>query len=105
MNRRTVLLVDYYRLPHADVKATKDLGCNLERATAEKKEVVFMGDLKCNMLAPSHQLNKLLSVTENYNLFQLITEPTRVIDSILFVTCKKAIDRFAATKALRPSLS
>ena len=83
MNRRTILLGNIYRPSHADVNASKDLGCNLERAAAEKKEVVLVGDLNCNILASSHQLNELLSVTEKYNLFQLITEPTRVTDHLL----------------------
>ena len=87
MNRRIVLLSNIYRPPHADANVIKDLGCTLERANAERKEVVLTGDLNCNILVPSHQVNELLSVTENYNLSQLITEPTQTtVHPVLLLT-------------------
>ena len=80
LNRKRILLGNIYKPPHTDVNAIRNLGYHLERVIAERKEVVLMGDLNCNMLVPSHQVDELLLIIENCNLSQLITEPTRTTD-------------------------
>ena len=47
----------------------------LERVSTEGKEIVVMGDLNCNLLAPSHFVDGRLQITDENHLKQLISEP------------------------------
>ena len=50
----------------------------LEGATSEGKDIILMGDLNINLLAPSNLSNKLSLIANEYNLTQLISKPTRI---------------------------
>ena len=49
----------------------------LERASSERKELAQMGDMNCNQMKPLKLFDDLSLITEDSNLKQLISVPTR----------------------------
>ena len=50
----------------------------LEKAASERKDVVLMGDLICNLLeAASSVAKELMAIPDEYHMAQLISEPMR----------------------------
>ena len=50
-------------------------------ANAEKKEVIIMGDLNCNLSSDARcqgETKKLKSILQSMNMTQIVNEPTRV---------------------------
>ena len=78
MNQRTLLLGNMYRPPNATSSVLDSLELMLERAVSERKEVILMGDFNLNLLAHSTETDRLLQITEDNNLKQLISVPTRI---------------------------
>ena len=52
----------------------------IEVATAERKEVVMMGDFNCDTLSRTSITKNLTRIMEDFQLTQLISEPTRITD-------------------------
>ena len=50
----------------------------LEIASGEKKEIIVMGDMNCDVLAPEPTTKRLLSIMGEHQLTQLIMEPTKI---------------------------
>ena len=100
MRKRVFLLGNIYRPPRADSVIIEALGSMLERVTAERKEVVLMGDLNCNLMSSSPHVDELLLLTGDHNLLQLISEPTRITNhsrSLIDVFFNSNPDMFSAT--------
>ena len=76
--RSTFLLCNIYRPPSADLTFIDDLDNMLELATNDRKEMVVMGDFNCNFLSPNPSTRKLTRITNDYQLNQIITAPTRI---------------------------
>ena len=62
-----------YRPPNADSSVLYNFEAMMERVAAECRDVVLMGDLNINLLTPSSQTDRLLLITSENNLKQLIT--------------------------------
>ena len=78
MNQRTLLLGNMFRPPNATSSVLDSLEVMLERAVSERKEVILMGDFNLNLLVHSTETDRLLQITEDNNLKQLISVPTRI---------------------------
>lgn len=75
---KTMLVCNIYRPPNSSAAAMRDIACTIEKAAMERKELVVMGDLNCNMLTQNSDSDHLLLIAQENNLTQLISEPTRV---------------------------
>ena len=78
INKMNILLGNMYRLPNADPRLLTNLDAMMERMAAQCKDLVLMGDLNINLLTLSCQTDRLLLITSENNLRQLISEPTRI---------------------------
>jgi len=52
LKKSTILLCTLYRPPNADALVLESLSNMIERASAESKEIVLMGDMNCNWKVP-----------------------------------------------------
>ena len=78
IDKTPILLCNIYRPPAADGSILDGLSDMLKLATNERKELMLIGDFNCNILSPNSYTDLLLSTTENYQLSQLLSEPTRI---------------------------
>ena len=78
--KKTILLGTIYRPLGADYRVLDSIAGMLDRVAQEQKEVVLMGDFNCDMLKPQPSVatREFFTSTEELNLSQLITNPTRV---------------------------
>ena len=81
LKKCVILLCNIYRPPKADTSTLESLCDMIERASAEGKEVVLMGDMNCNWMSPNRLTDGLHLVTEENNLKQLIAVPTRTTEN------------------------
>ena len=73
-----ILVCNVYRPPDSSSSALDRISNMLEIAAGKSKELVLMGDLNCNMLTQNALSEKLLLITQENCLTQMISEPTRV---------------------------
>ena len=102
LNKMTILLGNMYRPPNADLSVFSNFEVMMERVAAECRDVVLMGDLNINLLTPSSQTDRLLLITSENNLKQLISEPTRITDhsqTLLDVLFTSSPDVFSSSGA------
>ena len=102
INKMTILLGNMYRLPNADPRLLTNLEAMMERIAAQCKDVVLMGDLNINLLTPSCQTDRLLLITSENNLRQLISEPTRITNhslTLLDILFTSSPDLFTSAEA------
>ena len=78
IEKSTILLCHIYRPPNSAKCILEDLSDVLEQAASERKELMIMGDLNCNILAPNATTKHLTAIMEEHQLSQLISKPTRV---------------------------
>ena len=100
LSRRSILVGTTYRPPHAQPSLLAELETMLERATSEGKDIVLMGDLNINLLAPSKLSNKLSLIANEYNLTQLISKPTGITNhsqTLIDVLFTSNLDLFTST--------
>ena len=77
LEKSRILLCNIYRPPNSQGSYIDTLGDMLELASNERKEVIVMGDLNCNILSPNSMTSHLMSIMDDHQLTQLISEPTR----------------------------
>ena len=86
-----LLLCNVYRPPSAPASFMAALRCMLEKAAEERKHLVMMGDLNCNLLSTNSICDQLLVITQDYNLTQLIsvrlTANSQTLIDVLFTSC------------------
>ena len=102
LNERTILLGNMYRPPNAHSILLDSFEAMMERVAAECRDVVLMGDLNINLLAQSSQSSRLLLITSENKLEQLISEPTCITDhsqTPLDVLFTSSPDLFSSTGA------
>ena len=98
-----LLLCNVYRPPNTSQSFMDAFSCLIEKASRESKHIVLMGDLNCNLMLPSAPSKQLLDVTCEFNLTQLISEPTRITSTsqtlldVLFTTCPEMFCASGAT--------
>ena len=80
LQKKTILFGTIYCPPGADQKVLDSIADMLDRVARKQKEVVLMGDFNCDMLKPQPLVaaRELLTSTEELNMRQLISTPTRV---------------------------
>ena len=101
LNKDAILLCNIYRPPNSSVNVLDRFSVMLERASTERKEIVVMGYLNCNLLAPSHLVDGLLHITDENHLKQLISKPTRITNhsqSLIDLLFSSHPDNFTASK-------
>ena len=88
-----------YRPPNYDPSFFVKIEEIISRIDLEDKELILVGDLNCNFLSRNQDsnYNMLKSITETYQLSQLIKAPTRVSNSsaslidVIFTNCPNKI--------------
>ena len=78
LKSESILVCTVYRPPDSSSSALDRISNMLEIAAGKSKELVLMGDLNCNMLTQNALSEKLLLITQENCLTQMISEPTRV---------------------------
>ena len=69
----SILLCNMYRSPKPDPSNFDHFGFMFKNALNEGKELVVMGDLNCSMLAHNNTFDKLLLITQENNMTQLVS--------------------------------
>ena len=79
-NSSPFLIATWYRPPNTPLDYFKKFEMFLKEADARYSEIYILGDLNCNILSnpPEVHTTHLLDLMVDYQLAQLITEPTRV---------------------------
>ena len=83
---KSFIVATWYRPPNSPFELFSDFESFVGKLDAEGKEYYIMGDLNCNILLSSlNNVNTqaLLSITDVYNLKQLVNEPTRVTMNVV----------------------
>ena len=101
-NSRPFAVISCYRPPNSNVdQFFYDFSYLIKQLDNEDKELFILGDLNCNYLAKQadYPTNKLTLLSEELQLTQLITEPTRItensrtlIDVILTNSYNRVVD-------------
>lgn len=79
-NSQPFLVINWYRPPNSPVIMFDQFEKVLDKIDNKYKEIYILGDLNCNLLSNplgSHT-NAMLDILINYQLSQLINEPTRI---------------------------
>ena len=110
-----ILLGTFYQPPDGsdflDVEFMSSFENVLEVANAEMKEVIMMGDLKCNFLPGARcqgETRKLKSVLQSMNMTQVVNEPTRVIgesQTLTDIVCTSQQQNITSVKVVKSVLS
>ena len=103
LKKCVILLCNIYRPPKDNTSTLESLSCMIERASTEGKEVVLMGDMNCNWLSPNRLTDGLNLITEENNLKQLISVPTRTTrnsQTLIDLLFSSNPDRFSSTGAV-----
>ena len=80
-NASSFLVGCLYRRPPDSPTAFNDLlDANLSKAAGEDKEMFILGDFNCNTITENRMARKILEVTDQLDMTQLISEPTRVTE-------------------------
>ena len=96
-----MIVLAWYRPPGTSIELFKAIGNILLKIDEERKDIIFLGDFNCNILADplSCYTKRLLEICQNYSLSQMIKEPTRVtplsstlIDLIYTSNCVKVVE-------------
>ena len=100
--KNVILLGNVYHPPNFGIESFSKISNMLEIALAEKKEVVLMGDMNCNLLTTtrSRRADELVLIAEDLHLTQLISEPTRITEhsqSLIDVLFTSNPDLFSST--------
>ena len=87
------LIATWYRPPNTPLDYFKKFEMFLKEADARYSEIYILGDLNCNILSnpPEVHTTHLLDLMVDYQLTQLIKEPTRVKQPLIdvFITNKE----------------
>ena len=87
------LIATWYRPPNTPLDYFKKFEMFLKEADARYSEIYILGDLNCNILSnpPEVHTTHLLDLMVDYQLAQLIKEPTRVKQPLIdvFITNKE----------------
>ena len=77
---RSILVLTWYRPPNSDAQVIDRFEEFLQRAEAENKEMIILGDLNCDFYTNTVNSNtkKLIELLDVYQLKQLIKEPIRI---------------------------
>lgn len=82
-NSKPFAVISCYRPPNSNVdQFFNSLSTLIERLDHEDKELYILGDLNCNFIAEQkdHPTNKLIQLSEDFQLTQLINEPNRITE-------------------------
>ena len=96
-----MIVLAWYRPPGTSIELFKAIENILLKIDEERKDIIFLGDFNCNILADplSCYTKRLLEICQNYSLSQMIKEPTWVtplsstlIDLIYTSNCEKVVE-------------
>ena len=94
---KSLLLCNVYRPPNGPASPfMESLSHMIEITSKEHKPIVVMGDLNCDLMKLGNLADKLISTMQDFNMSQLISQPTRIrknsrtLIDVLFTTCPKA---------------
>ena len=109
---RSILLGTLYNPPNSsqyhDAEFVAKFQDILEMATVQGKEVIFMGDLNCNLLAKESipaECKQLKFLFRDFNFAQLIKNPTRItVDSktlldVIATNCQSNVNMSGSASA------
>jgi len=106
VGRRKNLIGVIYRPPNAEVGYWNKVEESIERAKAKNiKQISVLGDMNCNLLVPNSKLSEIL---ENFNMTQLITEPTHITENsqtLIDIIATTSLDLVKEAAVRGPSLS
>lgn len=100
-NSAPIIVLAWYRPPGTSIALFNFIENILLKVDEEGKDIIFLGDFNCNVLAipASCYTNRLCEICNNYSLTQIIDEPTRVtqttstlIDLIYTSNCMKVVE-------------
>ena len=80
-------------------------------ANAEKKEVIIMGDLNCNLSSDARcqgETKKLKSILQSMNMTQVVNEPRRVTresQTLIDIICTSQPQNITSVKVVKSALS
>ena len=95
-----------YRPPNTEVGYWNKVEESIKRAKATNiKQISVLGDMNCNLLVPNSKLSEIL---ENFNMTQLITEPTHITENsqtLIDIIATTSLDLVKEAAVRGPSLS
>ena len=97
---KSFLICNTYRPPQTPTTCFESLANSLTDALLLDLNVVILGDLNCNLLAPDSETTSLQTLISTFNLHQLVKKPTRITE-----TTKSLIDVILTTNTDIVSLS
>ena len=97
---KSFLICNTYRPPQTPTMCFESLANSLTDALLLDLNVVILGDLICNLLAPDPETTSLQTFISTFNLHQLVKKPTRITK-----TTKSLIDVILTTNTDIVSLS
>ena len=97
---KSFLICNTYRPPQTPTTCFESLANSLTDALLLDLNVVILGDLNCNLLAPDSETTSLQTFISTFNLHQLVKKPTRITE-----TTKSLIDVILTTNTDIVSLS
>ena len=97
---KSFLIYNTYRPPQTPSTCFESLANSLTDVLLLDLNVVILGDLNCNILAPDPETTSLQTFISTFNLQQLVKKPTRITE-----TTKSLIDVILTTNTDIVSLS
>lgn len=80
-NSKPIIMLFWYRTPSSVMHCFTYIENVLQMVEKENKDIILIGDVNCDILNPCCYTKKLLEITENYHLHQIITDPTRITEN------------------------
>ena len=106
LGQKKILVGVFYRPPNANIEYWKKVEDSIELAKVSDIPYIFLlGDLNCNLLIPKTSLSEIL---DNYNLTQLIREPTHFTknsQTLIDIIASGSLDLVKHALVRGPSLS
>ena len=78
---KSFLICNTYRPPQTPTTCFESLANSLTGALLLDLNVVVLGDLNCNLLAPDPETTSLQTFISTFNLHQLVKKPTRITET------------------------
>ena len=80
---RPFLVATWYRPPNSPLSTFPAFQDVIDMIDAENLEFYLLGGINCDLLAesPDNSTKELLSISTIYNLFQIISQPTRITNT------------------------
>ena len=105
-----ILVATVYRPPNSGSDYMNNLKCFLHELDNDNKEIIFTGDLNCDLLSDvyqdhTHKLTELLNI---HQLEQVITDPTRITcnsETLIDILATNRLDKLSNCGVLHVGIS